>query len=78
MTKDVINDEDGIKLGKIVDIDFDIKTGNVETIVVNKGFRFNNFLNSKEASIIPWEKVLKIGNDVIIVESKIHKKDKIK
>lgn len=72
-SKDVINDEDGARLGKIVDLEIDVATGNVLNITISKGFRFVSLFN-KEYVQIPWNKILKIGNDVIIVESNYSKK----
>ena len=40
--KDVVNDEDGIKLGRIVDLDIDIITGKVISAIIDRGFRFSS------------------------------------
>lgn len=68
MSKDIINDDDGIKLGKIVDIELDSGTGKVLSITINKGFKFNSLFSNKDATVIPWHKIIKIGSDVIIVD----------
>lgn len=66
--KDVVNDEDGIKLGRIVDLDIDIITGKVISAIIDRGFRFSSIFSNKNQITIPWSKIIKIGNDVIIVE----------
>lgn len=65
--KEVVNVLDGRKLGPIVDIEFDLETGRITAIVVPSGSKFNIFGKAKEY-IIPWEKIKKIGEDVILVE----------
>lgn len=66
--KDVVNDEDGIKLGRIIDLDIDIATGRVISITIDRGFRLSSIFTNKNQITIPWSKIIKIGNDVIIVE----------
>ena len=68
MSKDIINDDDGIKLGKIIDIDLDSTNGDILNIIINKGIKLSNFFSTKEQIIIPWNKIIKIGNDVIIAQ----------
>lgn len=65
--KEVVNVLDGRKLGPIVDMEFDLETGRITAIVVPNGGKFNIFGKAKEY-IIPWEKIKKIGEDVILVE----------
>lgn len=68
MSKDIINDEDGAKLGKIIDLELDTTTGKIQNVIINQRFRLNNLFSNKEAAFIPYNKILKIGNDVIIVD----------
>ncbi len=68
MSKDIINDDDGAKLGRIVDLEIDTTSGDVLSIIINRGFRINNLFSGKEATSIPYSKIIKIGNDVIIVD----------
>lgn len=66
--KEVINVCDGKKIGFIVDIDIDTDVGKIKSLIlpaISKGF--NIFLRSDDIEI-PWEKVKKIGQDVILVE----------
>lgn len=65
--KDVINISDGKKLGSISDIEFDIESGRVTSIVIPSAGKFLGLFNRGDDIIIPWEKINKIGTDVILV-----------
>ena len=56
-------------LGKIEDITIDTATGKIISIHVNSGFRLSGIFNLSEGIMIPWNKIVKIGSDVIIVET---------
>jgi len=66
-TRDVINILDGKKLGNIIDIDLDLDNGKVLALVLPgrvKGFLFTK----REEVVVPWQKIVRIGRDVILVE----------
>ncbi len=65
---DVINVIDGKRLGMIQDIDIDLETGRVKSIILPSNNRIFSFLAKNEEVIVPWEKIVKIGVDVILVE----------
>ena len=67
--KDVIRDEDGTKLGRIEDITIDTATGKIISIHVNSGFRLSGIFSLSEGIMIHWNKIDKMGSDVIIVET---------
>lgn len=67
-TKDVVNNEDGIKLGRIVDLEIDVASGKIQNVTIDRGFRLASLFSSKNQTIIPWSRIIKIGNDVIIVD----------
>ena len=62
-SKDVINDEDGVKLGKIVDAEIDVATGKIVNVTIYRGFKFFNVFGSKDNVQIPWNKIIKIGGE---------------
>lgn len=68
-SKDVIRDEDGTKLGRIQDITIDTATGRIISIHINSGFRLSGIFSSSDGVLVPWNKIVKIGSDVIIVET---------
>lgn len=65
--KEVINLYSGMRLGYIHDIEFDIITGKVISIVLQGGLKFLGLFGRYDDIIIPWEKIDKIGDDIIIV-----------
>lgn len=66
--KEIVNVFDGKKLGRIVDILFDVENGLVRGIVV-PGER--KIFKKGEDIFIPLEKLKKIGDDVILVRLEI-------
>ena len=68
-TKDVVNTLDGKRLGKVMDIEFDARDGHVEAIVVPGEFKVGSMLRGEKCGIvIPWQRICKIGENVILVE----------
>ncbi|MEI7026760.1 YlmC/YmxH family sporulation protein [Paenibacillus sp. y28] len=67
-SKDVINIVDGKKLGHISDIDLDLRHGRIESIVVPEEGRFFGLFGGGADVIIPWQNIVKIGADVILVK----------
>ena len=67
-SKDVVNVDTGKKLGKVMDIEFDAQTGCVQAIVVSGEFKISCAIRGeKNGIIIPWERIVRIGDDVILV-----------
>ena len=66
--KDVVNVRDGRRLGKPVDLVLN-ESACVEALVVPlPGGILNLLRQEKEGCIVPWNRVLRIGDDVILVE----------
>ena len=65
--KDVIN-MSGEKLGNIIDIKINIKTGEIESLILEKK-KFSSLFSNNEEIEIYYEKIKKIGEDVILVEN---------
>lgn len=66
--REVINIVDGRRLGPIKDIDINVQEGKISSIILpGQQQRFMGFLGREEEIIIPWEKIIKIGIDVILV-----------
>ena len=66
--KEVINVRDGRRLGNIIDMEFNLSEGRITAIVVPGASRFLGLLKEEDDVIIPWEKIKKIGDDVILVD----------
>jgi len=69
-TKPVIEIKDGRKLGNINDIEFDLSSGRVTGIVVPTAEKYWKFFSRGGSIVIPWESIMKIGADVILVNVK--------
>ena len=62
--KDVVNVDTGKKLGKVM-----VSTGCVQAIVVPGQFKVGNlFKGERSGVVIPWERIVRIGDDVILVQ----------
>ena len=68
--KEVVNVRDGRVLGCIDDLVLCLPEGAVEAIVVPGGHGCWNPFQRTPRIIIPWCQILKIGDDVILVELK--------
>lgn len=66
--KEVINIVDGKRLGGITDIEIDIEDGRLIAIVVPGDTKFLGLLRRNDDFVISWNKIVKIGFDVILVE----------
>ncbi len=65
--KEVINVMDGKRLGTITDIEIDVDTGKLTAIVVPGAGKFMGLFGRSEDVVIGWDKINKIGFDVILV-----------
>lgn len=66
--RDVVNVVDGKKLGMICDLDLDLENGRICAIIVPGASRFFSFFSGSQDYVIPWEHIVKIGVDTILVE----------
>ncbi len=64
--KDVVNMEDGKKIGNIIDVIID-KDGNMEALIVQKSKFITNLFSNKDELEVKWKQIQKIGEDVILV-----------
>lgn len=66
--KEVINISDGKRLGFISDVEIDLEGGRIEAIVIPAGYRLFGLIGKENEFIIPWEKIKKIGEDIVLVD----------
>lgn len=66
--REVINVLDGKKLGNIIDIDLDIEKGKVMAFMLPGQVRGWSIFSKREEIVVPWDKIVRIGRDVILVE----------
>jgi len=67
-SREVINIVDGRRLGVICDLDLDLENGRVAAIIVPGSTGLFSFLGGGRDYVIPWENIVKIGVDTILVE----------
>lgn len=67
--REIVNIVDGRRLGLIKDIDIDLEEGRITAIILpGAGGKFLGFLGKDDEIVVPWDKIIKIGMDVILVE----------
>ena len=66
--REVINVCTGERYGNVCDLVFDPCAGEIQAIVVPGGTRFFGLLKGREGMPIPFSKIKKLGEDVILVE----------
>ena len=65
--KEVINITDAKRLGFVSDVEVSLSGGIIESIIVPGKSKLFNFASSGDF-VISWDKIKKIGDDVILVE----------
>ena len=65
--KEVIDLESGARLGYVYDAQVDLETGRVQSLFVPGKAKLFGLLGREEDTIIPWESIEKIGDDIILV-----------
>ena len=65
---EVINVANGKRLGMIHDIELDVEKGKVTAFIMPGGMKGWMLFKHREEQAIPWEKLVNIGQDVILVE----------
>ncbi|MBR6514241.1 MAG: YlmC/YmxH family sporulation protein [Clostridia bacterium] len=65
--KDVINITDAKKLGCVIDVEVDVCKGRLLAIIV-PGEPRGLIFGRRDELRIPWERIVKIGNDTILVD----------
>ena len=66
--KEVININDGKILGFTIDVQADFEKGEIHSIVVAKTSKVFANAASKSNLTIDWKDIIKIGEDVILVD----------
>ena len=66
--KEVISISDGKILGFVIDVQADFENGEIHSIVVAKTGKIFTNVMGKNNITIPWDKIQKIGEDVILVD----------
>lgn len=70
-SKEVINISDGARLGFVSDVEIDVETGRLVSIVVPGAYRMLGLFGKEEDIVIEWDDIKKIGDEIIIVDIKL-------
>lgn len=71
--KEVIHIIDGERIGFISDIEIDPESGKVTSLCVPGAYKIFGLFGREPDRKIPWECIKKIGDDLVIINSKIEK-----
>ena len=66
--KEVINVCDGGRLGCVIDLELDLCTGMILSIIVPGEGRLLGLIRARDGVVIPFCRIQKIGEDVILVD----------
>ena len=66
--KEVININDGRRLGFVQDVTADLETGVITSIIVPGNTKLLNLFAGNNDIVIPWSQIKCIGEDIILVE----------
>ena len=66
--KEVINVNDGKRLGFVQDVCADLESGTITSIIVPGNNKFMGMFSGGNEIVIPWKDIKCIGEDVILVE----------
>lgn len=66
--KDIVNIQDGKKIGKITDVIFDINNGYLIKFIIESPNIIKSIFSSNEELIIKFTQIKKLGEDVILID----------
>ena len=67
-TKEIIDISSGKRLGTIVDVIVDSRGFIIKMLLDNRRNRAKLFSNNKEDLYIEWQNIIKLGDDIILVD----------
>lgn len=68
--KEVVDISGGKRVGNIIDIVIDTNTGKINKLVIEPSRNMRKFLSVKEDCEVAWVNIIKIGDDIILVDTK--------
>ena len=71
--KEVINTNDGARYGFVSDLVIDEAEGKIKTLIVPGPGRVLGVFGRDQEYRIPWSKIKKIGEDIVLVECETNK-----
>ncbi|MDO4851862.1 MAG: YlmC/YmxH family sporulation protein [Clostridia bacterium] len=67
-SREVINIADGARLGCVCDLELEIPSGRILALIVPGESKWFGLLKGDDGLIIPYHRIKKFGEDVILVE----------
>lgn len=66
--KEVINMSDGRRIGFVADVEIDLENGRIDSLIIPGSGRLFGLIGRDNEFVIPWDKVKKVGEDIILVD----------
>ncbi|HNR05294.1 MAG TPA: YlmC/YmxH family sporulation protein [Bacillota bacterium] len=66
--KDVININDGRRLGVVYDVEIDMEKGKIDALVVPGTGKILGLFSKESDIVVNWGNIKKIGADVILID----------
>ncbi|MBR2743717.1 MAG: YlmC/YmxH family sporulation protein [Clostridia bacterium] len=66
--KEVVNINNGKRLGYVQDVCADLETGRITSIIVPGSKKMMNIFSKDDDIVIEWERIKCIGDDIILVD----------
>lgn len=66
--KDIIKIDTGLKLGKIIDIEFDADSGLMKKLIIENSKGIKSMFSNEFDYEIEYKSIKKIGKDVVLIE----------
>lgn len=67
--KDIISLNNGRKVGRIIDVDINASTGQLDKIIIETTKLFRSILSSERDISIKFNQIKKMGEDVILIDT---------
>ena len=67
--KEVIDISTGARLGFVSDVEVNFATGKLDAVIVPGQGRFFGLFAKEKEHIIPWDSIVKVGDDIILVKN---------
>ena len=68
--KEVIDVHSGFRLGYVCDAEFDDGEGRIISLITPGKAKFFGLLGREDDYVLPWDCIVRIGSDIILVEAK--------
>lgn len=66
--KEVVNINNGKRMGYVQDVCADLNTGSITSIIVPGENKLASMFSNKNDIVIPWDKIHCIGDDIILID----------